>query len=413
MSSETQTPRRGAVAFIFVTVLLDMLAFGIIIPVLPKLVEQFQHGDTAAAARSYGLFGMAWAAMQFIFSPLLGAMSDRYGRRPVILLSCFGLGLDYLFMTIAPSLGWLFVGRVISGITSASFSMANAYIADVTPPDQRAGYYGMLGAAFGIGFVAGPALGGLLGHYDPRWPFALAGVLALANACYGLFVLPESLPRERRTPRFSWARANPVGALHLLRRSPQLQALAGVYFLFQFAHYVLPSTAILYASYRYGWNARELGLMMAATGVCSIIVQALLVKPVVARVGERATLLIGLLFASCGFAGYGLAGSGAQFMMMVPVFALAGFVGPGLQALMTRTVSGQEQGLLQGANASMMGIAGLMAPGFFTQLFAYAIADGWQAPGAPLLAAAGFTALAALIAWRAARPNAALLQPAA
>ncbi|WP_028080327.1 TCR/Tet family MFS transporter [Solimonas soli] len=403
----TTTPpaaRRGALIFIFVTVVLDMLAFGIIIPVLPKLVEQFLAGDTARAARVYGTFGMAWALMQFVFSPLLGAASDRFGRRPLILLSCFGLGVDFLFMSVAPTLGWLFVGRVISGITASSFSMASAYIADVTPPDKRAGAYGLLGAGFGIGFVFGPALGGVLGHGDPRLPFMIAGALAVLNALYGFFVLPESLPRERRTPRFAWARANPVGSLKLLRSHPELSSFAIVYFLYQFAHYVLPSTAILYSSYRYGWDARALGLMMAATGVCSILVQTFLVRRMVARFGERATLLIGLAAGTLGYAGYGLAPSGAWFLAAIPVFALSGLVNPGLQALMTARVGKNEQGQLQGANASLMGIAGMIAPGFFALAFATFIAPGAPyLPGAAMLAAGLLTAAAMLVTLAATR----------
>lgn len=395
MSTTTPAARRGALAFIFVTVVLDMLAFGIMIPVLPKLVEGFLHGDTARAAQVYGYFGMAWAAMQFAFSPLLGAASDRWGRRPLILLSCFGLGIDFLFMTFAPTLGWLFVGRLVSGITASSFSMASAYIADVTPAEKRAAAYGLLGAGFGIGFVFGPALGGLLGHDNPRLPFAVAGVLALLNAAYGFFVLPESLPRERRTPRLNWARANPVGALKLLRSHRELSGLALVYFIFQFAHYVLPSACILYASYRYDWGARSLGLMMAATGVCSILVQALLVRRAVPRLGERGTLFAGLAFATLGFLGFGLAPTGAWFLAAIPVFALAGLVNPGLQALMTACVKPDEQGQLQGANASLLGIAGLFAPGFFTQVFAIFISPGApHLPGAPMLCAALLTGIA-------------------
>ncbi|NKF21512.1 TCR/Tet family MFS transporter [Solimonas marina] len=404
MSAMPAGARRGALLFIFVVVVLDMLAFGIIIPVLPKLVEQFLGGNTVSAARVYGLFGMAWAAMQFVFSPLLGALSDRFGRRPLILLSCFGLGIDFIFMALAPTLSWLFVGRIVSGMTASSFSMASAYIADVTPPEKRAGAYGLLGAGFGIGFIFGPALGGVLGHSDPRLPFVVAGTLAVLNALYGYFVLPESLPRERRLPRLNWARANPVGALRLLRSHPELSGLATVYFLFQFAHYVLPSTAILYSSYRYGWDARALGLMMAATGACSIVVQAVLVRPTVARLGERRTLLVGLSFAVLGFAGFGLAPSGAWFLAAVPVFALAGLVNPGLQALMTARVGRDEQGQLQGANASLMGIAGLFAPGAFTQVFAYFISPAalhW--PGAPMLLAAALTAVAAVLVGAAAR----------
>ncbi|MFT4048134.1 MAG: TCR/Tet family MFS transporter [Solimonas sp.] len=393
--SAAPAARRGALIFIFITVVLDMLAFGIIIPVLPKLVEQFMNGDTARAARVYGYFGMVWALMQFLFSPLLGAASDRYGRRPLILLSCFGLGVDFLFMSVAPTLGWLFVGRVVSGITASSFAMAGAYIADVTPPEKRAGAYGLLGAGFGIGFIFGPALGGVLGHGDPRLPFMIAGALAVLNALYGFFVLPESLPPERRTPRRLWARANPLGSLRLLRSHPELSGFATVCFLFQFAHYVLPSTAILYASYRYGWDARALGLMMAATGLCSIVVQAFVVRRAVARFGERTALLIGLGAEVLGFAGYGLAPSGGWFIAAIPVFALSGLVNPALQALMTARVDRDEQGQLQGANASLMGIAGMVAPGFFTQTFAVFIAaGGTPLPGAPMFAAALLTVAA-------------------
>ena len=398
-------PRRAAVLFIFVTVVLDMLAFGIVIPVLPKLVEQFMHGNTVSAARIYGVFGMSWAVMQFVFSPLQGALSDRYGRRPVILLSCFGLGIDYLFMAVAPSLGWLLVGRIVSGITSSSFSTAGAYIADVTPPEKRAGAFGMLGAAFGIGFVLGPALGGLIGSVDPRLPFWFAGGLALLNAAYGLFVLPESLTPERRTPTFLWQRANPVGSLRLLRSHPDLLSLAGVNTLFQLAHYVLPSTFVLYASYRYHWDARAMGLTFALVGVCNIVVQALLVRPIVARLGERRTLLTGLTFAALGYAAFGLAPTGLLMMLSVPIFAFSGLFGPGLQALMTSRVAPNEQGQLQGANTSLMGMAGIIAPGLFTQVFAHFIepGPGSEVPGAPFLLASALTLIATVLAWRAAR----------
>lgn len=398
--------RRAAVLFILITVVLDMLAFGIVIPVLPKLVEQFMGGDTVSAARTYGLFGTSWALMQFIFSPVQGALSDRFGRRPVILASCFGLGADYLFMALAPGVGWLLLGRVISGITSSSFSTAGAYIADVTPPEKRASAFGMIGAAFGIGFVLGPAIGGVLGHVDPRLPFWFAGGLALLNACYGLFVLPESLPPERRTPTFSWKRANPVGSLRLLRSHPDLLSLAGVNGLFQLAHFVLPSTYVLYASYRYHWDAAAMGLSFALVGICNILVQAVLVKPVVARLGERRTLLTGLTFAALGYAAFGLAPTGALLMLSVPVFALSGLFGPGLQAMMTRRVAPHEQGQLQGANTSLMGMVGIVAPGIFTQTFAWFIdpqRSPWQVPGASFLLASLLALAALLLAWRTAR----------
>jgi DHA1 family tetracycline resistance protein-like MFS transporter len=219
--------RRAAIAFIFITILLDMLALGMIIPVLPKLIESFMGGDTASAAKIYGIFGTVWAFMQFVSMPVMGALSDRFGRRPVILLSNLGLGLDYILMALAPSLRWLFVGRVISGVTAASVSTAMAYVADVTPTERRAAGFGMMGVAFGAGFVLGPAIGGILGSVDPRLPFWAAAVASLANAAYGFLILPESLPPERRRA-FEWRRANPLGSLRLLRSHPQLKGLAGV-----------------------------------------------------------------------------------------------------------------------------------------------------------------------------------------
>jgi MFS transporter, DHA1 family, tetracycline resistance protein len=252
----SRAQRPAAFAFVFVTVLLDMLAIGIIIPVLPKLVVDFVGGDAAEGARIYGLFGTVWALMQFVFSPVQGALSDRFGRRPVILISNFGLGLDYIVMALAPSLNWLFVGRVISGITAASISTAYAYVADVTPPEARAARFGLLGAAFGIGFVLGPALGGLAGAVDPRLPFWIAAALSLANALYGLLVLPESLPPERRAP-FAWRRANPVGALALLASQSTLIGLATVNFLGNLAHAALPSIGVLYMMYRYLFRPDE------------------------------------------------------------------------------------------------------------------------------------------------------------
>lgn len=400
------TARRATLAFIFVTVALDMLALGMIAPVLPKLVEDFVAGNTARAAEIYGLFGTVWALMQFVFSPVLGALSDRYGRRSVILLSNFGLGLDYIVMALAPTVGWLFVGRVISGITSASVSAAGAYIADVAPPEKRAAGFGMLSAAFGLGFVLGPALGGVLGNIDPRLPFWVAASFSLINAMYGLFVLPESLPFERRED-FAWSRANPVGALTLLRSHVELLGLAIVNFIGNIAHEALPTTFVLYAMYRYGWNERTVGLMLAAVGVCSAIVGAGLVHPVVTRFGERRTLLAGLLLGTVGFVTYGLAASGAGFVVGIAVTALWGLSGPPMQALMTRRVSAMEQGQLQGALSSLRGIAFMIGPVLFTTVFASFIGArrDWHLPGAPYLLAALLLAGSTLLAWRVTRSS--------
>jgi len=396
--------RPAAVAFIFITVVLDVLALGIIIPVLPRLVESFLGGDTARAAQYYGLFGTVWALMQFVFSPVMGALSDRFGRRPVILFSIFGLGFDYILMALAPSLWWLFIGRVISGITGASFTTAGAYIADVTPPEKRAASFGIIGAAWGLGFVLGPALGGVLGGINPRLPFWAAAGMTLVNAIYGFFVLPESLPRERRRA-FSWKRANPVGSLKLLRSHPDLFGLATVYFLYLLAHQVLPSVFVLYTGYRYGWNERTVGLTLAAVGICNIAVQGMLIKPIVARFHERATLLTGLTFGAAGFLAFALAGSGAVIWSCLPVFALMGLFGPSVQSLMTRRVGISEQGQLQGASSSIMGITGLIGPGLFTLTFAFFIGAGrdWHLPGAPFFLAALLLVMALGVAWRVTR----------
>jgi MFS transporter, DHA1 family, tetracycline resistance protein len=394
--------RRAALLFVLATATLDVLALGIIIPVFPELVVDFT-GSTVNAARTLAVFGTVWAAMQFIFSPLLGALSDRFGRRPVLLLSIFGLGLDYMLMALAPSLGWLFVGRVISGITAASFTTAGAYIADVTPHEGRAKGFGLLGAAFGIGFVLGPALGGALGAVDTRLPFWVAAGLCVVNALYGLFVLPESLPRERRGA-FSWRRANPLGALRLLRSHPELFGLATVAFLYYLAHEVLPSTFVLYANYRYGWTPLMVGATLAAVGVCAAIVQGGLIGPAVRAFGERRALAIGLLAGTGGFVIYGLAASPLLFWSGIPLMAVWGLAGPASQALMTHHVAPSEQGRLQGALTSVRGLTGLIGPSLFSLTFAASIEPGgFHMPGAAYLLASALLLAALLVAWHATR----------
>jgi DHA1 family tetracycline resistance protein-like MFS transporter len=393
--------RRAAFVFVFITVLLDMLALGIIVPVLPKLVVDFVEGDTARGADMLGLFGTAWALMQFVFSPVHGMLSDRFGRKPLILISNFGLGLDYIVMALAPNLWWLFAGRVISGVAAASIATSYAYIADVTPPEQRAARFGMLGVAFGAGFVFGPALGGLAGMVDPRLPFWIAAALSLVNGLYGLLILPESLPRDRRSP-FVWQRANPLGSITLLRSQPQLLRLAIVNFLDYLAHASLPGIAVLYMMYRYGFDERTVGFTMAGVGLSAMIVQGGLIGPAVKRFGERGALRIGLVFGILGFLEFGLAPTGLIFWLGIPLLALWGFANSASLGLMSHLVGPTEQGQLQGANASLMGIANLLGPGLFTQTFALFIGAGssWHQPGAPFLLAAVLVAFAAVIAWR-------------
>lgn len=391
--------RRPALAFVMITVTLDTLALGLIIPVLPKLVVDFLGGDTARGAEILGLFGTVWALMQFLSGPVLGSLSDRVGRRPVILLSNLGLGLDYVLMALAPDLTWLFVGRVISGITGASISTAFAYIADVTGPEKRAQAFGMVGAAFGIGFIVGPAIGGLLGNFDPRLPFWFAAGFSLLNFAYGFFVMPESLPPEKRAG-FSWARANPVGSLVLLRSHPELLGLAGVSFLNQLAHESLPAAFVIYASYRYHWDQGMIGLSLAVVGVCSFVVQGGLIGPIVGRLGERRALMFGLGVGALGFALYGFAPTATLFWAGVPLMALWGVAGAASQGLTSARVGPSEQGQLQGALQSVRGIAGLIGPALYTLSFAYAIGAGASLgqPGLPYLIAALCLAAALAIA---------------
>ena len=407
MDTATVVPvRQAALNFIFITVLLDILAFGMIIPVLPHLLASFLHGDLARTAIVHGLFASSFMVMQFVFSPVQGALSDRYGRRPVILLSNLGLGLDFLLMAVAHTLPLLFIGRVLSGITSSSFSTANAYIADVTAPDKRAAAYGKLGMAFGIGFVLAPAVGGLVGDANPRLPFWIAAGLSIANFCYGWFVLPESLPPERRAP-FSFKRANPVASLAFLSHHPEVFALAGVLFLMQLAHIVYPSTFVLYADYRFDWGAKMVGFTLGGVGVLSIIVQGGLIKRFIAAFGERRTLLMGLGFGTAGFLCYGLAPTGPWFWAAMPIAALWGVATPAAQALMTRQVSPTEQGRLQGSIVSLSSVAGIIGPTIFTRAFSDAAGRGAHNPWVGIVFwLAGAMLLAGLVlAWRATRSD--------
>jgi DHA1 family tetracycline resistance protein-like MFS transporter len=395
-------PARGAAAaFIFVTILLDMFALGLIMPILPKLVESFVDNDTARAARIFGLFGTAWALMQFFFSPILGSLSDRFGRRPVVLLSNFGLGLDYVLMALAPSLIWLFVGRVISGITSASISTAFAYIADITPAEKRTAVFGKVGAAFGAGFIVGPAIGGLLGDADPRLPFWVAAGLSFANTIYGLLILPESLPRDRRAP-FRWKSANPIGALNLLRSNSILAGLSLVNFFTQLAHAVLPSTFVLYATYRYGWDSKTVGVTLAMVGICAMLVQGAGIGPIVRLLGERLSLVLGLFCGAAGFLIFAVAPTGPLSWLGIPVMSLWGVSGAAIQSLMTKEVAPDQQGQLQGANSSVQSVSQLLGPFLFTLTFAYFIGAQapLQLPGAPFFLASALVVLALVIAGR-------------
>ena len=348
-------PRRtAAFSFVFATALMNAVSFGIMIPILPNLIKQMAGGDTASASEWNVLFATTWGLMQFLCGPILGMLSDRFGRRPVMLISIFGLFIDFMFMAFAPTLMWLYVGRILNGVTSASFSTANAYVADVTTPEQRARSFGILGSAFGFGFMIGPILGGLLGEHNLRLPFMAAGGLCLINGLYGLFVLPESLAPEHRTAVFNWRRANPLGSLAFLRERGDLLGLASVGFLSQLAQMVLPTIFVLYTGYRYGWTPAILGFTFMASGAAMITVQIFLVGPVEKRIGERGAVLAGAGIGALGFVIYALASNQWIYLCGIPVFALMGLMQPGLMALMTRRVGPERQGQLQGASAITM-----------------------------------------------------------
>jgi MFS transporter, DHA1 family, tetracycline resistance protein len=401
--------RQAALIFIFITVLIDVLAFGVIIPVLPHLVQSFVGGNASSAAYWVGTFGTAFAIVQFFSAPIQGALSDRYGRRPVILLSCLGLGVDFIFMALAPTLAWLFVGRLISAATSASFTTANAYIADITTPENRAKSFGMLGAAFGLGFIVGPVIGGLLGDVDHRLPFWFSAALALINFVYGLFVLPESLPKERRSKTFDWAHAKPMGSVHLLRNYPQIWGLVAVVFLANFAHYVYPSTFVLFADESFGWKEKQAGYVLAAVGVLSVFVNAVLIGALVKRFGERWTILFGLSCGVVGFLIYGFAGTGWVFLAGLPISALWAVAAPSTQSLITRQVGPEMQGRIQGALSSLISLAGIAAPALFAGSFGYFIGPNApvRLPGIAFLIASALLTCAVLVAWRYARAPAA------
>jgi len=430
-----KSPRKAAIWFILVSVLLDVLSFGVLIPVIPSLIKEFTaKGDWLAsaivnvvggefagtpkslAATCIGLFGFVWALMHFFCAPILGALSDVYGRRRVLLISCFGLGIDYILMGFSQNLTWLFVGRIISGITASGFATAGAYIADVTPPEKRAAAFGMFGAAFGIGFVVGPALGGLLfdlgpslkgllGEYSNRLPFWVSAVLTLANVLYGYFVLPESLAPEHRKP-FSWSRANPIGSLRLLRAHPGMLGLAMVYFLYQLAHQVLNNVFVLYTENRYAWTPQNVGVALGVVGILNIVVQGGLVRPALKRCGERALLYAGLGCGVVGYALYGLADTSWKFWAATPVFSLMAFFTPAIQGLMSRRLGPTVQGQLQGANGSLTGIAGMIGPLLFPGIYAYSLNPNTplNTPGLPFLVASGCLVIAILIALMTLRP---------
>ncbi len=378
-------PRKAAVGFILVTLFLDILGIGIIIPILPGLIKEFAGGSTASAGFYVGVISASYAATQFIFAPILGALSDRFGRRPVILVALFGLGIDYLIQGFAPNLAWLFVGRIIAGVMGASYTSANAYIADVSTPETRARNFGFVGVAFGLGFIAGPALGGFLGGISLRLPFFVSAGLVLVNWLYGFFVLPESLAPENRSP-MTLSKLNPLGAIVHLKTYPMVAGLAGAFVFFGLAQRGLENVWVLYTTHRYGWNEATNGLALALVGVMAVIVQGGLVRPVIGWLGERKAIIYGLALGVFTYIFYGLASQGWMLYVVIIVGSLGGVAGPAIQGLVAGSVAPNEQGRVQGALAALQSATSIFAPLVFSAgLFSFFTSENapFQLPGAP------------------------------
>jgi DHA1 family tetracycline resistance protein-like MFS transporter len=391
-----------ALAFVFVTALLNSIGFGIIMPVMPQLVMSVTGEALSSAAAYAGWLLFAYAAMQFLLAPAIGNLSDRFGRRPVLLLSLVVLGIDYLIMWWAPTYAWLLLGRIIAGAAASTYSTCNAFVADISEPDKRAQNFGLMGAAFGMGFVIGPVIGGFLGEYGERVPFLAAAILSFANLLYGTLILPESLPKERRRP-FDWRRANPTGTLTALRRYPMVFGLVGAYFLYMLGHHSLPAIWSFYTIERFDWSPREIGYSLGVVGILMVLVQAVLLRVALPRLGSRRAAMLGFAFCIFSFLGYAFVTQAWMVYFFLATGALQGFISPAMQGIMSNQVGASEQGELQGGLASMSSLTAILSPPFMTQLFGFF--SGASAPvyfpGAAWLAAAFLTLLSLVLFLRA------------
>lgn len=402
LSASRGPAKRGpALIFIFITLLIDVMGLGIIIPVFPKLIEQLIDGNLSQAASYGGLLTFSYAIMQFVFSPILGGLSDQFGRRPVLLFSLFGFGLDYILQGFAPSIGWLFVGRLLAGVTGASFTTASAYIADISTPEKRAQNFGLIGAAFGVGFILGPAIGGTLAQYGPRTPFFVAAGLTFINFIYGVFILPESLAPENRRP-FDWRRANPVGSLMQLRRYPVIIGLVTSLVLIYIAGFSVQGTWTFYTMEKFKWDEQTVGWSLATIGLAFAIVQGGLSRIIIPKLGQQRSVYVGLMFSALGFALFAFANQSWMMFAFMGIYALGGIAGPSVQGLISNQVPPNEQGELQGALTSLTSTTSIIGPLIMTNLFSYFTTT--QAPvyfpGAPYLLSAVLTVISAVLAWR-------------
>ncbi|PLK42404.1 MULTISPECIES: TCR/Tet family MFS transporter [unclassified Emticicia] len=390
--------RSAATSFVLITVLIDSIGFGVIIPVLPRLISELAHVDISGAARYGGWLFAAYSVMQFLFSPVMGGLSDQYGRRPVLLASLFGFGLDYLLLVFAPNIGWLFVGRIIAGVMGASFTTAAAYMADISTPDKRAQNFGMIGAAFGLGFIIGPSIGGFVSHLGTRAPFMVAGGLTILNWLYGYFVLPESLSIENRR-KFNWKRANPIGALMSIRRFPMITGLVGALFLVYISNFSTQGTWTYFTKEKFNWTEQEVGFSLTFIGVMIAFVQGFLTRLVIPKLGTRNAIYVGFAFSIFGSVAYCFANEGWMvYAIMVP-FALGGLAGPAMQGIISGQVPPNEQGELQGSLTSLNSVASIIGPVLMTGLFYRFTEKGAPVyfPGVPFLAAAILTTISLIL----------------
>jgi len=396
-----KTTPNNALLFIFITVLVDVIGLGIIIPIVPKLIENLTGLGINEASKYGGWLLFSFAMMQFIFSPILGGLSDRFGRRPILLLSLFGLGLDYIFHAFAPTIAWLFVGRIIAGIMGASFSTATAYIADISSPEKRAQNFGLIGAAFGLGFIIGPVIGGISSKWGTNVPFLIAAGLTLLNVIYGYFVLPESLSKDNRRA-FEWKRANPISSLKNLRKYPVVSGLVISLVLTFIASHAVQSNWSFYTMYKFNWTAEIVGYSLAVVGVLVAFVQGFLIRKIIPRLGQVKSIYLGMSFSALGLLLFGLASeSWMMFAFLIP-YCLGGIAGPSIQGVISSQVPANEQGELQGALTSLMSLCGVFGPLLMTNLFAFATAKNstFHVPGAPFFLASCLTLVSFYLSYR-------------
>ncbi len=398
----TKEPRKAALAFIFVTVLVDVIGLGIIIPIIPELIMELTGEGLSTAALYGGWLMFVYSFTQFMCAPVIGGLSDRFGRRPVLLISLTGFGIDYILTGFAPTIGWLFLARFVAGITGASYTTASAYIADISSPEKRSQNFGLIGAAFGLGFIIGPVIGGLLGEYGTRVPFFAAAALTLLNVMYGYFVLPESLdPGNRRS--FEWKRANPLGSLQQIRKFPLITSLVGVFFLIYLSSHATQSTWTYYTMQKFEWDAAMIGISLGVVGFCVAIVQGVLTRIVIPGIGEAHSVYLGMGMYALGFLGFAWAPNGLVMLAMIVPYCLGGFAGPALQGIISNQVEDNQQGELQGALTSLISFTAIFGPPMMTWLFGFFTSDAAPVffPGAPFLAGSVFVSIAWYLSYRA------------